>query len=65
MTDENLKRLLIIKDVFSHGEQYAYFDTKIDRRLAIISFHNSIELFLRCALNSKSTGNDELDKMKF
>ena len=65
MQDGNFKRLLIIKDVFSHGEQHAYFDTKIDRRLAIISFHNSIELFLRCALNLKSTGNDELDGMKF
>lgn len=59
------KRLLIIKDVFSHGEQHAYFETKIDRRLAIISFHNSIELFLRYALNSKSTSNNELDKMNF
>ena len=38
---------------------------KIDRRLAIISFHNSIELFLRYALNSKSTSNDELDRMNF
>ena len=65
MTDEIPKRLLIIKDVFSHGEQHAYFDTKIDRRLAIISFHNSIELFLRYALNLKSTSNDELDKMNF
>ena len=55
MTEENLKRLLIIKDVYSHGERHAYFDTKIDRRLAIISFHNSIELFLRYALNIKST----------
>ena len=65
MTEEIPKRLLIIKDVFSHGEQHAYFDTKIDRRLAIISFHNSIELFLRYALNLKSTSNDELDKMNF
>jgi hypothetical protein len=65
MTEEIFKRLLIIKDVFSHGEQHAYFDTKIDRRLAIISFHNSIELFLRCALNSKSTSNDKLDGMNF
>ena len=65
MTEEIFKRLLIIKDVFSHGEQHAYFDTKIDRRLAIISFHNSIELFLRCALNSKSTSNDKLDVMNF
>jgi len=65
MTEEITKRLQIIKDVFSHGEQHAYFDTKFDRRLAIISFHNSIELFLRYALNIKSTSNDELDKMKF
>lgn len=65
MTEEIIKRLHIIKDVFSHGEQHAYFDTKFDRRLAIISFHNSIELFLRYALNIKSTSNDELDKMKF
>lgn len=65
MTEEITKRLHIIKDVFSHGEQHAYFDTKFDRRLAIISFHNSIELFLRYALNIKSTSNDELDKMKF
>ena len=65
MTEEIFKRLRIIKDVFSHGEQHAYFDTKFDRRLAIISFHNSIELFLRYALNIKSTSNDELDKMKF
>lgn len=65
MTEEIPKRLLIIKDVFFHGEQHAYFGTKFDRRLAIISFHNSIELFLRYALNFKSTSNNELDKMKF
>ena len=65
MPDEILKRLLIIKDVFSHGEQHAYFDTKIDRRLAIISFHNSIELFLRCALNLKSIDDNKLDSMGF
>ena len=65
MTEQILNRLLIIKDVYYHGKQHAYFETKIDRRLAIISFHNSIELFLRCALNSKSTSNDEFDKMNF
>lgn len=65
MAEKIPKRLFIIKDLFSHGVQHAYFDTKNDRRLAIISFHNSIELFLRYALNTKSTSNNELDKMKF
>lgn len=59
------KRLLIIKDVFSHGEKHAYFGTKLDRRLAIISFHNSIELFLRCALDRKNVSSRDLDGMNF
>ena len=65
MTKVIPKQLLTVKDIFLHGEQHAFFDSRLDRRLAIISFHNSIELFLRYALNTKSTSNGELDKMKF
>ncbi len=65
MKKEIPKQLCLIKDVFLHGEQHAFFGSKLDKRLAIISFHNSIELFLRYALNSKSISNDELEGMKF
>lgn len=59
------KELLMVKDLFLHGKRHAFYESGFDRRLAIVSFHNSIELFIRDALNTKSVSSDVLDKMKF
>ena len=65
MKTEIPKRLCLIKDLFSHGELHAFFGSKLDKRLAIISYHNSIELFFRYSLDTKAMSNDELEGMKF
>ncbi|OGM11224.1 hypothetical protein A2Z22_00705 [Candidatus Woesebacteria bacterium RBG_16_34_12] len=53
MTKAIPNELKIVKDVFSHGKDHADYDSKLDRRMAIISFHNSIELFVRYAIISE------------
>lgn len=65
MTTEIPKQLCLIKDIFSYGEQHAFFGSKLDKRLAIIHYHNSIELFLRYSLNMKAMSNDDLEGMRF
>ena len=65
MKDFKHKELFMVKDLFLHGKRHAFYESKFDRRLAIVSFHNSIELFIRDALNTKSVGLDVLDKKKF
>lgn len=59
------EKLIIIKELFFHGEKHSFYDTRLDRRLAIISFHNSIELFLRLAISTKNLSNADLDGMNF
>lgn len=58
------ERLYMVKDMFLNGNRHAHFDSKFDRRIAIISYHNSIELLLRHYLGQRYN-SDGLDMMKF
>ena len=65
IAEKKVEKLIIIKELYSHGEKHSFYDTRLDRRLAIISFHNAIELFLRLAILTKNSSNADLDKKRF